>query len=66
MSRPPTTLLVDQSKLDNVVRELLMGLTTDGAHHKQYYLNKALERLVDAEWVTQARAEFGWDNGIPA
>jgi hypothetical protein len=67
MSRAtPITALIDQSKLDDVVRELLMGLTTDGGHHKQYYLDKALNALVTDDYYAQAFSEFGWDKGIPS
>ena len=52
--------------LDAVVAELIVGLTTDGAHHKQYSLEKSLRILVKDEWVEEAKKEFGWETGIPS
>ena len=51
---------------DEAVKELILGLTTDGAHHKQYYLESALRALVEDEWVDNAKAEFQWEEGIPS
>ena len=67
MSRAkPIAALIDQSKLDDVVRELLMGLTTAGKHHKQFYLDQALKNLVTDEYYNEALSEFEWDKGLPA
>lgn len=52
--------------LDRVVVHLLAGLTTDGAHHKQYYLEQALRTLCTDDYVKQAKDNFGWDDGIPS
>jgi hypothetical protein len=67
MSRStPVIALVDESQLDDVVRALLMGLTTDGAHHKQFYLEEALKALVTDDYYKEAKRECGWSKGIPA
>ena len=55
-----------RGKLKPVTEALLMGLTTDGAHHKQYYLEQALKALVEPEWIEKARLEFQWEKGIPS
>jgi len=49
---------------DKVVKALLEGLTTDGAHHKQWALEKAFRALCQDDYVDEARAEFCWDEGI--
>lgn len=51
---------------DYIVEALLMGLTTDGAHHKQYQLEQALRRLCSDEWVNKMKQELQWEEGIPA
>lgn len=55
-----------RGKLNQVTVALLNGLTTDGAHHKQYYLEQALSELVEPEWIEKAREEFQWEKGIPS
>jgi hypothetical protein len=50
--------------LSDVVTSLLNGLVTDGAHHKQYYLELALKNLVTDEYLEQCRLELQWDEGI--
>ena len=57
---------MDPKALDAVAVELLMGLTTDGAHHKQHALESALRKLTGDEWTDQAREEFHWTPGIPS
>jgi hypothetical protein len=54
------------SDLDDAVKALIMGLTTDGAHHKQYYLEQALLALTEESWLENARTEFQWEKGIPS
>lgn len=49
---------------DAVVKELLLGLTTDGAHHKQYHLERAFRALCTDEYVDTAKHEFQWEDGI--
>ena len=55
-----------RDKLKPVTIALLMGLTTDGAHHKQYYLEQALRALVEPEWIEKAHEKFQWEKGIPS
>ena len=59
----PVTMSSDQ--LDEAVKALLLGLTTDGARHKQWALDKALRSLCTDEWTDKAKEEFTWEDGIP-
>lgn len=52
--------------LDNIVKEILEGLTTDGAHHKQYTLEMVLRMLCEDSWVDEAKKELQWEEGVPA
>ena len=52
--------------LDEVVTNLLHGLLTDGAHHKQYYLEQAFIALCEDEYVEMAKKQFQWEDGIPS
>ena len=54
---------------DNIIelRDLLIeGLTTDGAHHKQYYLELALKMIISQIEFEDTKTEFGWEPGIPS
>lgn len=51
---------------DNIVKEILEGLLTDGSHHKQYTLEMVLRMLCDDSWVDEAKKELQWEEGIPA
>jgi len=50
--------------LDETVKIILEGLITDGAHHKQWYLEQVLQSLVEPEYYETCRKEFEWDEGI--
>jgi len=50
---------------DECVKHLIMGLTTDGSHHKQWYLEQAFRALCEDAYVEKARIEFPWETGIP-
>ena len=45
---------------------LTSGLTTDGAHHKQYELEKALRYLVGQEAFDDIKDREEWEDGLPA
>lgn len=55
-----------QQHLDMIVKEILHGLTTDGAHHKQFALEQVLQLLVEPEWYEEAKQEVEWEPGIPS
>lgn len=49
---------------DRAVELLLQGLTTDGAHHKQWCLEQVFRVLCTDGYVERARAELQWTEGI--
>ena len=49
---------------DALIKILITGLTTDGAHHKQWALDQILAAMVEQDWYDQAHAEFQWSKGI--
>jgi hypothetical protein len=42
---------------------IVEGLRTDGAHHKQWYLEQILEHLIDSRSVRDL-FDVDWDPGI--
>ena len=59
-------VMADPQKLDEVVKELMNGLVTDGAHHKQHHMEQALRLLTGDEWTDTAKQHFQWADGIPS
>jgi hypothetical protein len=57
--------VTNTASFDEIVMHLISGLTTDGAHHKQYYLEKIFRILCEDEYIDEVRKEFGWEEGIP-
>ena len=56
----------DMTDLRDEVENLLIdGLITDGAHHKQYYLERVFRSLFKGEYVDQEKEKFQWEDGIP-
>jgi hypothetical protein len=43
---------------------LIDGLTTDGAHHKQWALEEALRIIAQDEFAV-LKASLEWDDGVP-
>lgn len=45
---------------------LLKGLHVDGAHHKQYYLEEVLKRIIGGEEVKKLKSSLNsnWAEGI--
>ena len=50
--------------LDRLTKLLIEGLLTDGSHHKQHYLDKALRMLAGDEFTDKVKFRFQWDDGI--
>jgi hypothetical protein len=50
--------------LDKIVCEIINGLTTDGVHHKQYYLEKIFRMFCEDSYVDKTYREFQWEDGI--
>ena len=55
-----------EDRLRNVAILIFDGLMTDGAHHKQYYLEEALRALCGNKEVDYKKEEMQWEDGIPA
>ena len=55
----------EQKHRNEIASVLINGLTTDGAHHKQYALDRALMRIFDDAFYEDAKKEFKWEEGIP-
>lgn len=53
-------------KLKAVAGEIILGLGTDGVHHKQFHLENALRHLWGDNLYEQAKQEFDWIEGIPS
>lgn len=57
-----------QSEMDNIAQILIDGLVTDGAHHKQWYLEEALKRLVGPTNFKEMRRDVDgeefWEPGV--
>ncbi len=56
--------LVDD--LASAIAELLSGMQTDGAHHKQYAMAEAIRLICGQKFLDEAIEEFGFDTGIPS
>ena len=52
--------------LDRVTEEIMMGLITDGAHHKQHHLERALRIIGGKEFADKAKDKFQWVGGVPS
>jgi len=59
----------EMKAVDEIIEEarvaLLDGLTTDGEHHKQYYLEKVFRLLCGDEHVDKEKSIEEWEEGIP-
>jgi len=47
-----------------LVKEIISALTTDGAHHKQWYLERIFRIICTDEYVNEAKEHFEWEDGI--
>jgi hypothetical protein len=57
---------LSEFEYNEMVSALTSGLQFDGAHHKQYYLEKALKYLVGQVMFDDLKDREGWDDGLPA
>ena len=59
-----------ESDIDQAIGYLLTGGTTDGAHHKQWYIDQALRCLAkdsyQARVIDWTYGSASWDVGTPA
>jgi len=51
---------------EELVKLVMKGLTTDGVHHKQWYLEQIFRTICEDDYVDKAKAEFQWTEGIPS
>jgi len=63
--RTSMTYFMTELYLQKITSHLIEGLTTDGAHHKQYHLEEALRLLVEEEFE-ETKKDWGWDDGEAA
>ena len=56
-------VMVPAAQFSAVTSALVDGLTIDGKDHKQWCLAQAL-RILDPTEYAEARASWGWDEGI--
>jgi len=56
------TMTEKQVKLIEI---LLDGLTIDGGHHKQWYLEQALKSLTTEFDFNELKSSIDWEEGIP-
>jgi hypothetical protein len=54
-----------EQQMTEIADAIVDGLTTDGAHHKQECLERALEALLGKENAKKVRESVGWEPGIP-
>ena len=54
---------IPDDTIRDITSTLIDGLTTDGAHHKQYALEEALRMLVRDEFAA-CKSSWGWDDGV--
>lgn len=54
-----------QDKPRNTMRDLCIeALTTDGAHHKQWYLEQILLALISERRFAMLQEKYQWNEGI--
>jgi len=54
---------ISDDTFHNVVSMIIDGLTTDGAHHKQWALEEALRLLVPDDFDT-CKSSSDWEDGV--
>jgi hypothetical protein len=52
-----------ENNLNEAVKCLMIGLTTDGAEHKQWFLEQALLAICPEDYVAEAMRDIGWEPG---
>lgn len=53
-------------ELNEIEVALVNGLQTDGGHHKQYYLEKALRWVIGPDALDELKEREDWEDGIPS
>lgn len=62
--------MADMPKMPDDIRNYSLselcfeGLQTDGAHHKQWYLEQILKRVLGPEKYETLKDSYDWEEGI--
>ena len=51
-------------KMERLEELCIDALLTDGAHHKQWYIEQILEIAIGCIKFDKAKKHIGWDDGI--
>ncbi len=65
MSNPEETVVFTADQIREITTQIIDGLCTDGAHHKQWHLENLLQLIVPDEFE-DAKADWQWEEGIPS
>lgn len=57
-------IYIDGEKFLDIRTKLIEGLTTDGAHHKQWALEQVLRILLPQESFEYCKSWKNWEDGI--
>lgn len=52
---------LQEDRLEDIIT---LALTTDGAHHKQWYLEQVLLRVAGKSRFDVYKEAFGWEDGV--
>lgn len=53
-------------ELSEIVDLIGEGLSVDGAHHKQWFLEQILIKILDPEELESMKEDWAWEEGIPS
>ncbi|MEM5786270.1 MAG: hypothetical protein AAGU11_03055 [Syntrophobacteraceae bacterium] len=56
---------MDVIERQQIAEIIIDGLTTDGALHKQHYLEEVLKLVVLPGEFEDLKADFEWEDGVP-
>ena len=57
---------MNEFKKEQIKELLCKGLSYDGGHHKQYYLEEIFKLIFNIEEFEDFKKVNDWDDGIPA
>jgi hypothetical protein len=55
---------VEDHEAESITELCVNGLTTDGAHHKQWYLESILSFVIGKKKLNALKQDPGWEEGI--
>lgn len=53
-----------KSDLNKIVNYLFEALSTDGSHHKQWYLEEILKMLINNKIFETSKKNWEWEEGV--